>query len=435
MELDSKSDNQMIARAIACMEEDGVLYKEDGKPNVPELMRRAGISRQRARTIAAHGFRQRPHGNAGSSRSRVMTESEKSETARLLAKGVTNSSVIFRILVERHGYAGSVSTIKRFRAAHRDLIPSPRFSVAKQGSRSRRYETAPGHMYQMDWGFINVLDTEGKASRYAVFAMVCHHCGMVYIEFFTNARQENLFIGMVHAFLAMGVPEVVLTDNMASVSNRRDPNGIPIINTRYEAFQKACGFTTRLCRPRHPFTKGKVERLVRFVKENFVPARTFHSLTDLNGQAERWCGLWNSKPHRSTGFTPVLEHAGEGLRQAREENGLMDALIPYTAPLRLISVDGFVTYEGRMYGVPFSYEGRSARVMRNGDELSILDETCSFVVCRHSVDWSHRPHYCIGQFEEHGPEESPTSPVVSFLNQYDEPGKGSPLARFDFKED
>ena len=164
MELDSKSDNQMIARAIACMEEDGVLYKEDGKPNVPELMRRAGISRQRARTIAAHGFRQRPHGNAGSSRSRVMTESEKSETARLLAKGVTNSSVIFRILVERHGYASSVSTIKRFRAAHRDLIPSPRFSVAKQGSRSRRYETAPGHMYQMDWGFINVLDTEGKAA-------------------------------------------------------------------------------------------------------------------------------------------------------------------------------------------------------------------------------------------------------------------------------
>lgn len=60
MELDSKSDNQMIARAIACMEEDGVLYKEDGKPNVPELMRRAGISRQRARTIATHGFRQRP---------------------------------------------------------------------------------------------------------------------------------------------------------------------------------------------------------------------------------------------------------------------------------------------------------------------------------------------------------------------------------------
>ena len=25
-------------------------------------------------------------------------------------------------------------------------------------------ETAPGHMYQMDWGFINVLDTEGKAA-------------------------------------------------------------------------------------------------------------------------------------------------------------------------------------------------------------------------------------------------------------------------------
>ena len=32
---------------------------------------------------------------------------------------------------------------------------------------------------------------------------------------------------------------------------------------------KNLGFETKLCKPRHPFTKGKVERLVRFVKDNF----------------------------------------------------------------------------------------------------------------------------------------------------------------------
>ena len=49
-----------------------------------------------------------------------------------------------------------------------------------------------------------------------------------YVELFTNARQENLFIGMIHAFMYMGVPEYILTDNMKSVVIRRDYAGHPI---------------------------------------------------------------------------------------------------------------------------------------------------------------------------------------------------------------
>ena len=44
--------------------------------------------------------------------------------------------------------------------------------------------------------------------------MVCHHCGSAHVEFFPNARQENLLIGMLHAFSALGVPATVLTDNI-----------------------------------------------------------------------------------------------------------------------------------------------------------------------------------------------------------------------------
>ena len=56
-----KDDNDRIALAIKEMEEEGALFK----PNVPELMKRAEISRQRARRIAANGFKLLPYGNAG----------------------------------------------------------------------------------------------------------------------------------------------------------------------------------------------------------------------------------------------------------------------------------------------------------------------------------------------------------------------------------
>ena len=69
---------------------------------------------------------------------------------------------------------------------------------------------------------------DGSEYNAACFAMICHHCGQRYVEFFPNAKQENLFIGMIHAFRYMGVPQYVLTDNMKSVVIRRDLDGNPI---------------------------------------------------------------------------------------------------------------------------------------------------------------------------------------------------------------
>ena len=106
--------------------------------------------------------------------------------------------------------------MKEYIASHKHLVPAPRQTVAPQGNRARRYVTVPGEAFQMDWGFTNAIDRTGSKFSVACFAMVCHHCGSGYIEFFTNARQENLFIGMIHAFRYLGVPEFVLTDKNLS---------------------------------------------------------------------------------------------------------------------------------------------------------------------------------------------------------------------------
>lgn len=94
---------------------------------------------------------------------------------------------------------------------------------------------------------------------------------------------------MIHAFIYMGIPKYVLTDNMKSVVIKRDTQGKPIWQKDYEVFMNNLCFETKLCKPRHPFTKGAVERLVRFVKENFLPGRIFTELTDLNYEALSWC--------------------------------------------------------------------------------------------------------------------------------------------------
>ena len=110
---------------------------------------------------------------------------------------------------------------------------------------------------------------DGISYQCACFAMICHHCGERYIEFFPNARQENLFIGMIHAFIYMGIPENVLTDNMKSVVIGRDVEGNPLWQKDYETFMKTIGFHTKLCKCRHPLYKGKGRKTCPLCKRKF----------------------------------------------------------------------------------------------------------------------------------------------------------------------
>ena len=349
----------------------------------------------------------------------------------MLRQGIKNSSVI-RDRLRQAGFDGGATIVKEYIASHKHLIPAKRQQIAPQGNRGRCYTTGPGETYQMDWGFTDVLDYNEQVYRVACFAMICHHCGECYIEFFPNAKQENLFIGMIHAFQYMGIPRFVLTDNMKSVILHRDLEGRPVWQKDYETFMKTIGFETKLCKPRHPFTKGKVERLVRFVKENFLADRVFYNITDLNWHALEWCNSQNGTYHRAVDGVPQrlhMEACGEQLRPLPE----LDAVRFYLCPERKISFDGFVNYEGRRFGVPYSYPGATARIMRSGDTLYIYSADLSSLLTTHDVTWSRRDSFCEGQYEAlQQPEELPTAPVMTRIRQLPKPSGELSFAKFDF---
>ena len=320
----------IIAQAIAEMEETHGEFKSIDEINLAELSRRTGLSRAKLRRLKANGFCVMPHGLTGQQRPQIL-DGYSAVLDSMIRNGVSNSAVCLERLQEM-GFTGSRSTVKRYIAAHKHLLPAKRQQVSPQGNRGRRYTTEPGEAFQMDWGFTKVLNPDGAEFQVACFAMICHHCGQRYVEFFPNARQENLFIGMIHAFQYMGVPRFVLTDNMKSVVLRRDMEGHPVWQKDYEAFMKTVGFETKLCKPRHPFTKGKVERLVRFVKENFLVDRAFNNVTDLNWQALEWCNRQNGIYHRAVDGVPQQLHlslCGEHLKE-----------LPKTDAVKFLSLPG-----------------------------------------------------------------------------------------------
>lgn len=216
-----------VAKAIEqMMVEQGDKFSLE-KVNLAELERRTGISRARLRRMKEHDFEDAEHASKGRKASTTLLSGYTGILDGLLKAGVTNSAVCLSRL-RANGYHGGKTIVKDYIAAHQHLVPPARYAVAPQGNRGRRYTTGPGEAFQMDWGFTKVQSFTGEEYSAACFAMVCHHCGERYVEFFPNAKQENLFIGMLHGFRYMGVPQYILTDNMKSVVIRRDQDGHPL---------------------------------------------------------------------------------------------------------------------------------------------------------------------------------------------------------------
>lgn len=73
------------------------------------------------------------------------------------------------------------------------------------------------------------------------------------------------------------------------------------LNRQFEDFAGFYGFKPILCRPYRGQTKGKIERTVRYVRDNLMIGIKYNSLDGLNGQAIAWCNKVNSKEHGTTG--------------------------------------------------------------------------------------------------------------------------------------
>lgn len=432
-DLYDKQEEERITQALEEMKaESGDAFMPE-KVNLAELERRSGVSRSRLRRLKKNNFEFKPHGNAGKPSPRRNITGYTGILDTLLMNGVTNSVVCLERLQEA-GFPGGISAVKDYIAAHRDLVPAKRHLVEPQGNRGRRYETKPGEAFQMDWGFTKVLDYTGAEYQVACFAMCCHHCGSMFIEFFPNAKQENLFIGMIHGFQYMGIPGHVLTDNMKSVVDHRDLEGQPVWNRDYEAFMDTIGFKTKLCKPRHPYTKGKVERLVRFVKGNFLADRTFWNVTDLNQQALEWCDKQNNAFHKGLYGIPMETHLHACAEYLLRIQNTLEVR-RYLCPARKISFDGFVNFEGRRFGVPYQYTGQIARVSRQNRTLYIYSEDLRHLLSTHEVTWSKRDSYCEEQYAAlNQPEEFPTMPVRTQIRQLVEPASHDAFEKFNFSK-
>lgn len=281
------------------------------------------------------------------------------------------------------GFDGSLCILQRFLATLRS-------QQRAQAKATVRFETPPGHQAQVDWAHCGSFpDASGQLVKLYAFVMVLGFSRMLYVEFTTSMELAQLIACHLEAFTFFGGwTRELLYDNMAQVKLP----GSSAWNPLFLDFAHHYGFVPRTCRVRRPRTKGKVERIVDYVKDNFLLGRSFADVADLKAQGLHWLThTANVRTHTTTGQRPIDLLAAEKLTP-------LAAVVPYRfmqKSVRQVSAEGFVHLARSRYSVPPEYVGQ--RVLVEEGEQRILVRAGELIVAEHPR--APQPGACVVQKE------------------------------------
>jgi len=225
----------------------------------------------------------------------------------------------------------------------------------------QRYETDPGKQMQIDWGTF-MYEVDGKRKKVYGMTAIMSHSRARFVLYSKRCDTASLIRAIMDALEYFGgLPETILSDRMKSVLVRVE-DGQLIWNSVYADFLSAIGVAPRVCRPRTPQTKGKVERSIRIIKESFWPGVRFTDIADLNEQVFAWCEVRNARVHRTTHERPVLRLKEENLHALPKGY----AWERFRSERRRVTWDGFISFDGVLYGLP-------SKPLTAGD---VVDVTC-----------------------------------------------------------
>ena len=281
---------------------------------------------------------------------------------------------IFQMIQDR-GYGGSVVQLRRFvsciRPSHKEAFLSLR--------------TFPGEQGQVDWANFGEVPVGCARRKLSCFVITLSYSRGLYLEFFFDQQMESFVRGHDDAFEDWkGVPRILLFDNLKSVVLERRGNDIHF-NPRLIELSAHYHFSARPCQVRAGNQKGRVERVIRYIRESFFAARPFTTLEDFNRQALQWRDrVAHARPWPGDNRRTVAEVFAEEqprLLPLPAHRFDTDLLVPVRSGKTI-----YVRFDLNDYSIPPAAVGRQLVLAASGTTIRILDGSQEIARHRRSYD-------------------------------------------------
>jgi len=210
------------------------------------------------------------------------------------------ATTLYRELAEL-GYDGSYPSLARRVRTLRplDVLLDPPL----------RFETDPGLQVQADWADCRDWLLGDRLVRLHAFVTVLGYSRMVAVRFATDTTRGTTLRLLTSCLDSLGgAPGEVLTDRDPAFVIGSTPSGHAVFAPEWIDLAATLAVAPKACKPYRAKTKGKVERMIRELKEDFLPWLTGRVLParpclgDYDDLALRWCTeVVGSRRHRTTG--------------------------------------------------------------------------------------------------------------------------------------
>ncbi len=294
-------------------------------------------------------------------RRRSILDPYVAQVRELLRKEPKITSTAILNQLRASGYTGGMSILKSLVQYERGQFLRPREGFL-------RLNFLPGEVAQVDWGEFG--DVFGDGVKIHCFAMVLAFSRYIYIEFTRSEKFEEFIRCHEDAFKFFGgVPKACWYDNLTSAVSDRMGKLIRY-NSRFTSYMGHHGIRPHACNVASGNEKGRVEDLIKYIRMNFWPGRTFKDFDDLTTQAIIWRNqVANLREHRSTRRVVKL------LFESEEKPALMAMNpTPYDTDevfSRNVPADFHVQYEANRYSVPWTLVGMVVTVRVNNLSIRI----------------------------------------------------------------
>ena len=321
--------------------------------------------------------------NNQSERKKDLLPFEDFVKARLEQFQDTSASQMHDWMKEKHENFPKVSpkTVYNFIMWVRQKYNLPKLSPARE---YMIVEELPyGKQAQVDFGEYNMRDGNHKRVKVWFFLMVLSRSRFKYVWFSDHPFTSELaIIAHEKAFGFFGgiSDEIVYDQDKVFIVDEN--SGDLILTDAFRAYTKERSFTLHFCRKADPESKGKIENVVKYVKQNFLYNRPFYNIETLNDEAIAWLGRTaNIMPHSRTMKSPSDELIIEKpfLKPYTEFTIQPSHTKPYT-----VRKDNTISWKGNFYALPMgTYKGRGSQVCvkKENDKIIISDLSGKELYC------------------------------------------------------
>jgi transposase len=254
---------------------------------------------------------------------------------------------IYQDLVSEDQFRASYDSVKRFVRVLERSQPLP----------FRRMECAAGQEVQVDFGKGAWVMVEGKRKRPHVFRMVLSHSRKGYSEAVWQQSTESFIRCLENAFRHFGgVARTTVIDNLRAAVTKADWFD-PLLNPKITSFAEHYQTVILPTKPYTPRHKGKIEAGIKYVQNNALKGRTFHSLAEQNQFLLEWeSGVADTRIHGTT--RQQVAHIFMTVEKP-QLLPLPQMVFPvFCEAPRMVHLDGHVEVAKTYYSVPPEYVGR-----------------------------------------------------------------------------